>query len=150
MTTRTTSRDAYELLIMSGELLGKQARIMDRLTTAGDATSGEVLQALKVRNVNAWRARFTELQARGLIIEVGTRRCAVSGRTCVVWHATDRTKPMDVKRGARSARGWAEWRDLAGRMAEALEQNVNGAVDHPTSRALLAEHRKLSRTRARA
>lgn len=156
MTTRTTSREAYEHLVMSGELLGKQARIMDRLTTVGDATSGEVLAALKVRNVNAWRARFTELQARGLIVEVGTRRCAVSGRTCVVWHATDRTKPMDVRRGARGQRGDGAWREIAARLASMLEvtaednavQPLIGETQLANTRRALADYRKLARARA--
>jgi len=146
MTTRTTSRDAFHELVKTGQLIGKQALIMNLLTAHGDATSGEVLKELKVRNVNAWRARFTELQARGLIVEAGQRRCAVSGRRCVVWHATDRTKPMDVRRGARGAKAPDRWRQIADILATELGFCGDGAS--PGRAQALAEYRKLARGRA--
>lgn len=137
MTTRTTSRAAYEHLVATGQLKAKQQRIMDKLIDMGAATSGEVLAALGVQNVNAWRARFTELQGRGLIVEVGTRRCVVSNRTCVVWQASDRRKPMDVKRGTRDGKLQA-WQDLAGRMVRGYQGEVVDAAE------LVASYRKLA------
>lgn len=143
MTTRTTSRDAFHELVRTGQLIGKQALIMNLLTAHGDATSGEVLKTLRVRNVNAWRARFTELQARGLIVEVGQRKCAVSGRRCVVWHATDRTKPMDVKRGARGKSDARTWEKMASDLAGELSARIRGTPMDGNSPAL-ARYRELA------
>lgn len=144
--TAETSRAAYEQLVASGQLRERAAKIMDTLINLGPSTSGEVLDALGIRNVNAWRARFTELQGRGLIVEHGTRVCKVGGRVCVVWRPTGRTKPLALRRGTRDNLGTRlkVMRDLGKRMAEALEQNVLGAVDHPHSRSLIDEYRKLA------
>lgn len=125
--TRPTSREAYEHLVTNKLLVGKQALIIAELAT-GDATSGETIAAIEarlreaaqaapndlglarqlrsLRNVNAWRARFTELQARGLIVEAGERECAVTGRRALVWHFTGRTKPLKVTRVRRGAKAW--------------------------------------------
>lgn len=112
MTTRETSRAAYAQLVASGQLVGKQAQCLGKLIELDTATSGEVLAALGIENVNAWRARFTELQGRGLIVEAGERKCKISGLTCIVWAPTGRTKPLDRKRGHRGVDGKA-WRKLA-------------------------------------
>jgi hypothetical protein len=114
MTTRKTSREAYEHLVDSNLLRGKQSLIIRHLVVLGDATSGEAIDAIaaerpddrSLRNVNAWRARFTELQARGLIVEAGERECAVTGRRAIVWRFTGRTKPLKVTRVRRGAKAW--------------------------------------------
>lgn len=99
--TRQTSREAYKQLIESGALKGNQALVLDQLIHCGPCTSGELLDRMKVDNVNAWRARFTELQARGLIVESGSRACKITGRRAILWTATNRSKPLDVKKGHR-------------------------------------------------
>jgi hypothetical protein len=113
VTTRKTSREAYHYLVDSNLLRGKQARVIDRLVL-GDATSGEVVASLaewspddrSLGNVNAWRARFTELQERGLIVEAGERECAITGRRAIVWRFTGRTKPLKRTRVKRGAKAW--------------------------------------------
>lgn len=120
MTTQSTSREAYHHLVRNNLLKGKQARCLDKLITMGGATSGEVLDALGIKNVNAWRARFTELSGRGLIVEVTQRKCKISGLVCIVWEATNRTKPLDRKRGHR-VDGKA-WKALALEAISELEQ----------------------------
>lgn len=107
MTTRSTSREAYRYLVKHGLLKGQQQRCLDKLINMGTATSRAVIQSLKISDVNAWRARFTELHGRGLIIETGSARCPYTGRMVIVWAPTGRTKPLDGKRGARvSAKAW--------------------------------------------
>lgn len=94
--TRATSRAAYEQLVASGALKGKQAGIMELVISRGPGTAAEILDGSPFdRNRNLARARFTELQARGLIAEAGARKCKVTGRAALVWEATDRTKPLD-------------------------------------------------------
>lgn len=102
MTTRETSIESYKLLVESGALRGKQAQALEAIIKRGPATSAEIIQTLGA-NVNLWRARFTELQARGLITEVGTRKCSVTGRTALVWQYSGRTKPLAPKHRASAA-----------------------------------------------
>ena len=109
MTTRETSLKAYQQLIDSGQLKGNQAKIAQAVIKLPDHTSGEICAALEIENVNAWRARFTELQERGLIQESGQRKCKVTGRTCVTWRYTDRTKPLKIKKRLTST----QLRDIA-------------------------------------
>lgn len=106
--TRETSRKAFHELRDSGALKGRQLEALEALLKVGPATSGEVIDHMGQTNVNLWRARFTELQARGLIAEVGTRACKVSGRAGVVWDYTGRIKPLDVDKGHKtgSAKAW--------------------------------------------
>lgn len=103
--TRDTSRLAYRHLVKAGLLPRKQRCILAMLINMEAATSGEVLAQIRgVRNVNAWRGRFTELQQRGLIREVAVRPCKISGRECIVWAPTGRDKPLDAKAGSGGAR----------------------------------------------
>lgn len=129
--TRPTSLEAYERLVVGNLLVGKQAMII-RWLAIGDATSGEVIAGLasdrpddrSLRNVNAWRARFTELQARGLIVEAGERECLITGRRALVWHFTSRTKPLKVTRVRRGAKAW-----------KALAMDLWGKVDKDMMRS---------------
>lgn len=100
MTTREPSREAFELLVSSGAIKGHQQKILQAVISGPDRTSGEVCAALGLDNVNAWRARFTELQERGIIAESGQRTCKESGRRGVTWRFTGRTKPLEAKRRA--------------------------------------------------
>jgi hypothetical protein len=109
MTTRETSREAFEQLVASGAIKGHQAKILQAVIGGPDRTSGEVCAALGLDNVNAWRARFTELQERGIIAESGQRTCKQSGRRGVTWRFTGRTKPLVAKKRASAK----ELRDVA-------------------------------------
>lgn len=104
MSVRETSKEAYKQLVESGELRGKQAQILELVVKHGAGTAAEILQGSPHdRNRNLARARFTELQARGLIIEVGVRDCKVTGRQALVWEYSGRAKPFAVKKGATRA-----------------------------------------------
>lgn len=141
--TRDTSIAAYEHLIKTGQLKGQQQAIMAVLVAlATGATSGEVISRLGHKNVNAWRARFTELAARGLIRETGTRKCGVTGRVCVVWRATDRTKPMNRTKGARSSGTAKAWREAATLLYKRVVDGLN--VSHPAMSEPLERYRKLA------
>lgn len=99
--TRATSREAYQQLIESGALAGKQAAILGLVVQHGAGTAAEILAgSAHDRNRNLARARFTELQARGLIVETETRKCKITGRNALVWEYTGRTKPLDAKKGS--------------------------------------------------
>lgn len=118
MTTRETSRKAWQELCDSRQLKGKQAKVLEHLIGMGQATSGEVIANMREANVNLYRARFTELQARGLIVEVGTRPCKISGRMALVWEFSGRTKALVPK--GRNA-GSKELRELVTRAVSLLK-----------------------------
>lgn len=127
--TRDTSRAAFDNLVKSGSVKGKQEEIMRVLVDLGASTSGEVLSYIDgIRNVNAWRGRFTELQQRGLIREVAVRPCRISGRECIVWAPTGRDRPLDAKAGsggnrhALSSRKKGQWQACAMQFARVVEQ----------------------------
>jgi predicted ArsR family transcriptional regulator len=97
MTTRDTSRESYETLARTGALRGQLARVLAAVVSHGPGTSAEIIRSLGTNNINSERARMTELAARGMIVEVGTRKCTVTGRTALVWQYSGRTKPMDAQ-----------------------------------------------------
>lgn len=108
MKTQITSRKAFAQLVESGQLRGRQHEVLRAVIKHGPGTSAEIIAKGDLSpNVNLMRARFTELQARGLIVETGSRRCKVTGRTALVWTFTRRTKALDVKKGHRiDAAAW--------------------------------------------
>lgn len=112
---RTTSAEAYRKATEANALVGKQQQIVCWMAESGRAhTSGELLAAHNIRNVNAWRARFTELAIRGAIREAGRRRCAISGLQALTWEVA----PWPWT--ARPPR--ASTRDLLERALTALER----------------------------
>ncbi|HSR79065.1 MAG TPA: hypothetical protein VLN57_21005 [Xanthobacteraceae bacterium] len=155
MTIQETSRASYERLVAAGLLKAKQQRIMDVLTTIGTATSGEIIDLIGgVRNVNAWRGRFTELSARGLIREVSVRKCEISGRECIVWGPTGRDKPLDPHAGsgrrkhAFTRRKKGRWQAAAAAMAKVIQSLLDTRTiansDHATEcHRALAEYARL-------
>lgn len=124
-----TSIAAFEHLKKWRLLPDKQRKVMALLVDMGSATSGEVLARIRgIRNVNAWRGRFTELAQRGLIREVAVRPCKISGRECIVWAPTGRDKPLDAKAGsggtrhALSSLKKGRWQACAMQFARVVEQ----------------------------
>jgi len=168
MVTASTSRAAFDDLVGSGQLVGKQKHLLKILMLTGPATSGEIIDQIgRVKNVNAWRGRFTELQARGLIRQVGERPCKISGRLCIVWSATGRDTALDEGRkhvATSRAAEWQEsarqWRDMADKLFAALDEarpDLDTGSESSDMRAveingLLTSYRKLAkqeRTRER-
>lgn len=101
---RLTSRDAYAELMASGSLKGQYAELQKLIVEHDGGTAAEILKGSPfAKNKNAAMARFTELRERGLIVEGPIRECAVTGRQCLTWEATSRTKPLALKRGKGKA-----------------------------------------------
>lgn len=97
MTTRETSRTAYQQLLKTGQIRGQQGKALANIVAFGPCTSGELFFEMGIKNVNAWRARITELQSRGLIAETGQRKCKITGRLALVWEYTGRLAPLPPK-----------------------------------------------------
>lgn len=124
MTTRETSREAYRQLVESGQLRGKQREALQAVVGYGGGTSAEIIAHSLGTNVNLWRARFTELAARGLIVEAGTRKCRITGKTAIVWEYSGRSKALPAQHRV----GSAKLRDLLKRAAKLLQAHGGGAA----------------------
>jgi hypothetical protein len=109
--TRETSRKAYQELLASGKLKGQLADLLEDLVDMGPggATIAETVDGTKYAvNLNLTRARFTDLMQRGLIREISTRRCKITGKQALVWEYTGRTKPLgDTRKHVKTdAKRW--------------------------------------------
>lgn len=92
---RNTSIDAYQELRESGKLGRLRWTVYDHLFSCGPATGQECFKALKLETNQS--GRFTELRDMGLIKEVGTLVCRVTGREVIGWDVTDRSAPVERK-----------------------------------------------------
>lgn len=135
MTIRDTSREAYEELIKSGKLKGQLADILRYVAGMCDpVTSAEAVHGTKyARNLNCTRARFTELRERGLIREMGQRKCKITGRNAITWAYTERTTPLEEtrKRPKVSAK---RWKMIAAQLVAAIDDaastpEISKAID---------------------
>lgn len=138
--------DTFTILCQSGQLVGKQRQIMNQLIVF-PGTSGEVVRAMvanraiiEVGSMGDWRSRFNELQSRGLIREVGQRRCKISNRTCIVWAPTGREKPLARHKGHGTS-PLSKWKELATHLADDLTARV-GASSKCRS---LAEYHRMAK-----
>ena len=57
-----------------------------------EATDGEAMRDLNIKDVNCYRPERTRLFQAGKLFCVGKRRCMVSGRVCKVWTARKGTE----------------------------------------------------------
>jgi hypothetical protein len=81
---QTTSTESYR----QTKLLGDEATYRQRCLTylrAHEATDGEAMRDIGVKDVNCYRPERTRLFQAGKLECVGKRVCLVSGRTCKVW-----------------------------------------------------------------
>lgn len=141
---RGTPREAYDHLVRTHQLLGRQQQALDALIQYGPGTTGEIIAAGHLgTNTNGWRARFTELHARGLIREIGRRKCNVSGFTSLVWEPTGRMTPLDPEAGHVS-RGPRAWRRLADEMAKLLDEIKAPKGTCPAHTIMLAKRRSIA------
>lgn len=97
MIARRTSAEAYRRLVEEGGLSKRRAEVYGLVYKFGPGTSAEILaHALTgIAVLTQSRARFTELRALGLIAEVGTRTCSVTGRESICWDCTERAVPLE-------------------------------------------------------
>lgn len=103
---RQTSMQAYAQIENEGLLSQRRLEVYQALFKCGPATSAEVFKHLSDFNrrgiISQSRARFTELRELGVIDELGTRKCGVTGREAIVWGVngklpTERQKPPTKK-----------------------------------------------------
>lgn len=83
--TRLTSMEAYQEIQSSGLLGKRQKHAYNVLYEHGPLTGNELSEEMKIPG--QWK-RCSELKNKGLVIEVGERRCSVTGVNCYIWDVT--------------------------------------------------------------
>jgi hypothetical protein len=96
MNTRQTSIDCYNQIKTEGLIQKQQLAIYSALFKLGKpSTAREVYASMNVLKQES--TRFSELRKLGIIYEVGSRKCGITGRNAIEWDLTDRL-PIKTKR----------------------------------------------------
>ena len=94
MTVADTSRTAFEQIVP--RLSTRQRLILSTLETweGTPPTAYELFTHLRAqgaaRDLNDVRPRLTELKADGRVLDMGTRRCTITGRSAHTWRPAPR------------------------------------------------------------
>ena len=83
--TRQTSIDAYNAIKENGILSARRWEAYDELYRRGPLTGQEL--ARNTRTPGMWK-RCSELAKAGVVQEVGTRICEVTGQHAIIWDVT--------------------------------------------------------------
>ena len=98
MKTRQTSIECYNEIRANGLLSKRRFEVYEALLSSAPCTSSEAIRNAKTTfGVFGVSSRFTELRDLGVIYEVRTRECTVTGRNVIEWDLTDRL-PVNVKK----------------------------------------------------
>tara|TARA_R110002020_G_scaffold209230_2_gene415182 strand:+ start:1303 stop:1722 length:420 start_codon:yes stop_codon:yes gene_type:complete len=102
MNTRQTSIDCYNQIRANGLLSKRRFEVYEALLSSAPCTSSEAIRNAKTTfGVFGVSSRFTELRDLGVIYEVRTRECRVTGRNVIEWDLTDRL-PVDIKKSNKT------------------------------------------------
>lgn len=106
--TRETSIEAYYAIRDSGLLSRRRFEIYEILALHGPLTANQAFQHLernragKFRFDSNTRARLTELREFGVITEIGTQKCSVSGMNTILWEITGRLPVKPAKKPTKT------------------------------------------------
>jgi len=102
MKTRQTSIDCYNQIKANGLLSKRRFEVYEALLSSAPCTSSEAIRNAKTTfGVFGVSSRFTELRDLGVIYEVRTRECTVTGRNVIEWDLTDRL-PINIKKSNKT------------------------------------------------
>jgi hypothetical protein len=90
---RETSANAFREIKEEGLLSKRRFEVYECLFEHGPLTAKELYRKMKEikKNTNlhdTFQQRLSELSRVGLVQELGTRRCRVTGRTVILWDVT--------------------------------------------------------------
>ena len=98
MKTRQTSIDCYNEIRANGLLSKRRFETFEAIMKIAPCTASEVQQSINFNDGGRdCMKRISELRDRGVIYEVRTRACNVTGRNVIEWDLTDRL-PVNVKK----------------------------------------------------
>ena len=97
MNTRQTSIDCYNEIKNSGLLSKRRFETFEAIIKIAPCTASEVQHSINYNNGGRdCMKRISELRDRGVICEVRTRECRITGRNVIEWDLTDKL-PIDYK-----------------------------------------------------
>lgn len=99
---RQTSIDVYHQIVEKGLLSKRRWQVYSCLFEHGPMTQNETYVKLGVPNLqqSSVMPRFAELKNMGVIREIGTRKCTITGHEVLEWDVTDQL-PIDFKRKSK-------------------------------------------------
>jgi len=100
---RETSIEAYNKIKSEGLLKGRQFDVYEALHLYGPSTGAELFYKMKrARNPSHSNVttRLGELRNMGVVEEIRTRKCSITGMTVIEWGVTDRT-PVRFKKSEK-------------------------------------------------
>tara|TARA_R110000751_G_scaffold65819_6_gene134536 strand:+ start:631 stop:1050 length:420 start_codon:yes stop_codon:yes gene_type:complete len=102
MNTRQTSIDCYNKIRSNGLLSKRRLETFKAIIKIAPCTASEVQHSINYHNGGRdCMKRISELRDRGVIYEVRTRECRVTGRNVIEWDLTDRL-PVEIKKSNKT------------------------------------------------
>ena len=95
---RETSIETYLEIKREGLLQKREQEVYECIYSHGPMTAGEVFSRLNLQTNQS--GRFTSLRNKGVLEEVGKRKCGATGRTAIMWKTTDAV-PRRIKKISR-------------------------------------------------
>lgn len=89
-----TSQKAYkeDVLPTIGQ---RQTEVLEAIRTLGEATNSEIAVHLGF-SINRVTPRCLELREAGKVVDVGKRKCSITGRLCYVWSAQPEQQAIKI------------------------------------------------------
>lgn len=101
--TRRTSIDVYNKIKEDGLLSKLRFEVYEILFKYGPLTQMELCKKTNgVRQDRTYMPRFAELKNMGVLEDIGTKECSITGREVLLWDVTNRLpvkfeKPQRIK-----------------------------------------------------
>jgi hypothetical protein len=122
--TRDTSKEAFEKIKSNGLLSKRRFEVYDLLYHFGPLTANETVRiALRTHptaNQASFNARFSELEVRNVIKQVGFKDDPISGNRTILWDVTSGLPTEPQKQITRKERI-----KLIKKLLDELEKDVN-------------------------
>lgn len=126
---RQTSAIAYRRLVIEGGLTARLAQAWALAYHHGPGTTGELERhqdgSVPKMTRNDLATRYTTLRDEyGLMQELGTKKCTVTGNSVIEWDVTDKVDPLPLKRVKKSPSKQAQYLTLLLQTADDLMANL--------------------------
>ncbi len=109
---RQTSIQTYHKIMDDGLLSLRRGEVYEVLFRIGPATASEVFNEYlktygKRISTNGSGSRLSELRDCGVVQELGTKACSITGHNVILWDVTDQL-PVKPKKSKTEFRYWCD------------------------------------------